>query len=327
MGTQMHPDHDDRIAARLHRALGFAQWRLGLRPAPAGAQALDALDPVDLPPDVSDPQQIASLEAAGPLYLARELESAQLLPAVELITGLFTGGTINQSLGNVGQKLLGFWRTRHQRLGPTERQTLFAHVFEEPAFTSLMQALCTQMASTMNAWQPPIWQPHGYGQIGVGLAGIGVSQAAQAVADFLAGRLAGMATYAAGELIQNIRDGVEVLKAPEVQTAFNVRGMWALVALVANQRGLDASQIHAHVERGQAGQLILTWLAQAAHTNNYTLDPHDARSQAVINAAATWLVQVPGDTQVGSAQTTVTTSTAPPPAVPAVPSMVGSIGV
>src|SRR5215470_1438287 len=57
------------------------------------------LGDIELPPVIGSSEgDQASLRAAATLYLAYELESARLLPAVEMLAGLFASGALQSNL-------------------------------------------------------------------------------------------------------------------------------------------------------------------------------------------------------------------------------------
>ena len=108
----------------LERALAVA---LGLAQAgEALALQLDlpSLDPIDLPPVVGTDADQARLRTVPPLYLAGELEAAQLLPAAEALAGVFVSGGIQADVGHAADRVIAFWRARHERFSPEEIETL-----------------------------------------------------------------------------------------------------------------------------------------------------------------------------------------------------------
>ena len=78
------------------------------------ALSLDTFGDIELPPTapVTEDDQ-ALLRSIAPLYLAAQLESARLVPAVELLSGLAISGGLRVELGPGAGLIASFWRQRN----------------------------------------------------------------------------------------------------------------------------------------------------------------------------------------------------------------------
>jgi hypothetical protein len=241
------------------------------------ARSLAALGDIDLPPDAPTAQDQPQLQAAAPLYFASALENAGLLPAAELIAGLFASGTITQPLGPGAQLINTFWRGRRERLGAEERNAIFARVFEAPHFDRLMAAYC----------EAAVAQADGSDM----REDVTLETTGQALGEFLAQRTDPMAAMAARDIVDNINAALGFLRDRMLQSAFGATSLWALVGMAMQGKGVGGVQNH--VDRGRAGQSVLLWLA--AHVGDPTprLDPARPEHVEVMAAAQRWLASRP----------------------------------
>ncbi len=255
------------------------------------AAALAGID-FDLPDGTPSTQDRAQLNAAAPLYFASELERAGLLPAAELIAGLFASGAITQPLGPTAQLLHDYWRGRRARLDADERNAIYARVIEAPHFGRLMQALCQAIVSQAD---------------GGGLhEQVQLATCAQGLAAFLAPRVDPMAVMAARDIVESINTALLFLRDRLLQAAFAVRDLWRLLDIVGTQQGAVAGMSQQHVECGRNGQTVLLWLADHATDSALRLDPASPDDVKVIVAAQRWLaasaaLPTPGAIPIGAA--------------------------
>lgn len=249
----------------------------------ARAQALD--EQIDLP-DLGTPApasfDAATLAPLPPLYLAHELDAAGLLRTGELVAGLFAGGALAVPLEpKIGQALHDFWRARDERLTAAERAHLFAQVFEPSAFEPRMRRLCEALVALAdNTGIEDVRE------------NVGLEHAAVALGEALWPSLAGMAGFAARDVIEAINAALRFLRERALQVAFGVQDLWALVATTQRAQGLDAAASRAHVERGRNGMVVLRWLADNL-ARGARLDLADPEAPSVIGAAERWLLATP----------------------------------
>ena len=288
MGNVTKPQDAGEIEHSL--SLGF---RL-LAAAETFAAAFTELGDIELPPVVGSDADQAALRAAAPLYLASELESALLLPAVETLAGLFASGALGIDSGPAPEQLRDFWRGRKERFTAEERAAFFARLFgsaagsaltgphgRNDAFESLMIDLTEALARIGE--QYPVGLAYGpYEETRI-------RAAAAQLASNLAPRSGGMTGFAARDILTNTQQALEILKQPEVQRALGARSVWTAVRIVG-ERYLDESpDIPSHVTRGKSGLLVLAWLAEILPRLSGLGPGLAAPDDPVVGAATAWL--------------------------------------
>ena len=243
------------------------------------AQALAELGDIDLPDTAPTAEDAGNIAALAPLYLASELEQAGLLRTAELVAGLFASGAVTQPLGPTAQLIAQFWQHRRERLAAPEREALFARVFEPAGFDPLMQALCEALANQLDN-PPRVADVHARMQL---------HEAADTLGGWLAPHAAGMAQFAAGDILQALSQATHFLRDRLLQGAFGVHDLWGLVGAVLTAQGQAAAQARQHVELGRNGAEVLGWLARAV-PQGYAFDPAGAEGQRLISCAEGWLL-------------------------------------
>ena len=249
---------------RLQEALRLASRMLG--EARALAESLDFSD-LELPSVGTTPADQARLRSVAPLYLASELESARLLPALEMFAGLWTSGGIAADLGALSAPLISFHRSRNARLTGPEREALFGRLFGKSygpglavedsrnvAFDSLM----IELAAALSDW-------HASASKGTarGADLTRVLIAAQQLAANLSLRGGGMADFASGEILRDIKLAIDVFKATAVQRILGSRSPWDAVDTVIRRFLQQDVDVISHVERARTGITLLGWVADA----------------------------------------------------------------
>lgn len=243
------------------------------------AKALADLGDIDLPDSAPTAEDARNLEVASPLYLASELEQAGLLHTAELIAGLFASGAITQPLGPTAQLIAAFWQRRRDRLSLEERQQLFAQLFDPAGFYPLMQALCEALAGQLDS--PP--------RASDVRARMALREAADALGAWLAPQSAGMAQFAANDIVNALAQATQFLRDRLLQAAFGVRDLWGLVGAVGSAQGRSLQQARQRVELGRHGAEVLGWLARSV-TQGYAFDPAGADGQRLMASAHGWLM-------------------------------------
>jgi hypothetical protein len=221
----------------------------------------------DLPSTSTTPQDQARLRAIAPLYLASELESARLLPALELYAGVWASGGIPADLGPLGATITQRYRERHTRLTGAEREALFGRLFGKPYGPDLavesprntaFDGLMAELAASLSDWQANAGQ---WGGTAADAARVRV--AAQRLAENLVSRSGGIATFAAGEILADIKLAVSIFKDVAVQRSLGAISMWQAVRAVIQRFLQQNVDVGSHVERARAGLALLAWLADA----------------------------------------------------------------
>jgi hypothetical protein len=268
-------------------------WRL-VAEAEAFALALDSLAPgvPDLPPIFGSPADQASLRSVPPLYLAAELEAAQLLPAAEALAGLFVTGGLHADVGPAARQLVNFWKDRRQRFVASERQAFFAQLFgassgplpanghgRNAEFESLMIDFCE---SLYKADQDP--------GFGTGFTNeTPVRETGAGLASNLLPRAGGMVIVASRDLLETVGKAVALFKQVPLQQALGAHSLWGAVRNVAQSYLGVGADVDTHVIRGKAGMQVLAWLAEKlpalGESGGRLLSPGDP----VMGAAGSWL--------------------------------------
>jgi hypothetical protein len=114
-------------------------------------------------------------------------------------------------------------------------------------------------------------------------------EAADALGGWLAPHAAGMAQFAAGDILQALSQATHFLRDRLLQGAFGVHDLWGLVGAVLTAQGQAAAQARQHVELGRNGAEVLGWLARAV-PQGYAFDPAGAEGQRLISCAEGWLL-------------------------------------
>jgi hypothetical protein len=241
------------------------------------AKALADLGDIELPDSAPTAEDARNLVAIPPLYLASELEQAGLLRTAELVAGLFAAGSITQPLGPTAQLLHTFWQGRRERLSAEERQQLYAQVFEPEAFYPLMQALCDALANQLDN-PPRASDVH---------AQVAMAEAADTLGGWLSPHAAGMAQFAASDILQALSQATHFLRDRMLQAAFGVHDLWGLVGAVGNAQGQGIQTARERVELGRHGADVLAWLAGGV-TQAYAFDPASAQGQLLMRSAEGW---------------------------------------
>ncbi len=99
----------------------------------------------------------------------------------------------------------------------------------------------------------------------------------------------GMVGAATGDLLRVITESLDLLREPELQSAFAARSWGALVGLSqggGTSPALQASRLQRHLDRGRAGQHLLLWLA--AHPEQRI--PQAAERNLLAAHAQRWLL-------------------------------------
>jgi hypothetical protein len=222
---------------------------------------------LDLPSAGTTPDDQARIRAVAPLYFAAELESARLLPALELFAGIWSSGAIAADLGPLGPTITRYYRERQTRLTSGEREALFGRLFGKPYGPDLAVAaprnlgfepLLTELAASLSDWNVHTG-PWGWGAADL----VRVRTAAQQLAGNLSSRAGGVVAFAAGELLSDVKFAVTVFKDPLVQRALGALSMWQAVGLIVRRYLQQEVDISSHVERARSGLALLAWLSEA----------------------------------------------------------------
>ncbi len=309
------PSRGDRVMEPTDEALREALHRSGQLVAVAAtlAVALGDIGGIDLPPASGARVDQAQLRAIASLYLASELESAGVIPAVETLAGLSRSGGLSIDLGQAAPLVAQFWKSRNDRATADERAACFARLFGagsasenagaavgfDEAMLELCEALYKLDELATNATYGGIAQQ------------TRVRAAAQNMVDQLVNAAGGITVFLAQEILQGIREALAILGNAAVRGAFGARDVWAVIGAIdrlTRARRADARQ---YVRRGKAGMTVLSWLADAA----VHLDDQRAAlvglDHPVITAAVDWMQAALAIEETGASRSGLPAAPAP----------------
>ena len=259
----------------------------------AFAFQFSGLGAIDLPPIVQSEANRKHIQAAAVLYLAAELEAAQLLPAVESLAGLFAAGALRLE-GEPANLLYEFWQGRHERFSPKERRAIFARLFGHASATRLavtdnrnrdFPSQMLALAEAILSLEPdPVFGSRP-------LTTSALAAAASRIAASLSNRSGGVSGYAARDLANSINQALRILKLRPVQATVGAPGVWSAVETISRMYLDKDVRTALHVERGKSGMLILTWVGEILPqldmvTTSQELLPQNSH---IYNAAFAWL--------------------------------------
>lgn len=258
--------------ASFSNALSYACGVLNALNRPV-AHSLAELGDIDLPDAAPTEHELSELHIVAPLYLAFEMEQIGLLRTADRVAALFASGAITQPLGKVAEHLNRFWRNRRERLSEQERMHLLEQLFSPSLFYPQFQPFCQAIiAMADNQNRRVIFEE------------VALQVSTRQLRETIFPHIQGMMRFAAVDLVQNVQDALSFLRERTLLIAFNARSLWGLLALEGRY---SESQIRQHVEMANAGQLLLSWLAQG-HSGSAAMPPDlDA---AVFGAAQRWLM-------------------------------------
>lgn len=275
--------------SNIEQALTFGWQQIQQAESFAQAFGLPELGDIELAPAFDTAVYQAQLRAVAPLYLAAELEQAMVLPAVEMLTGVWASGGLATS-AHLSELLTAFWQHRHQHFAAPERQALFQHLFGSDSNVSFASGytntafnqLCIHFAEALYR-SPSTLLAGGFTSSDAKLR-IAAQQLTANLIQFTGGVMA----FAARDLLTANQEAIRLLKQPELYHLLQAHGPWSAVANIA-QRYLDKTPaIAEHVARGQAGMLILAWLARK-HAQIETMTQPLTLEPTIVAAAGAWL--------------------------------------
>lgn len=275
----------------LDGTLALARRLVAAARALAVQLGLDDLGAIDLPPVTGSAAAQANLRAAAPLYLAAELEATRLVPAMEMLAGLFASGALAADLGPGGPVLIDAWRRRDRRFGPRERRAFFSRLFGDTSGPAMagpgganraFEPLLIDLAEALYRLQPADWR---FGRP----PQAALAAAAGALAANLAPRAGGMTAYAAADMVASVQRAVDLFKVPAVQAAVGASSLWTAVRNVARTYLREDPDIGNHLTRGKSGQLLLAWLADALPRLQEVSATLAEPGDPAVAAAAAWL--------------------------------------
>lgn len=275
----------------------------------------------DTRPDTDAAIQPENINAVATIYVAYQLEELRIFRVVDRLVELFGQGQLPIRRGRAGDLLRRYSIRSAERITDAERRELYARVFGAPGgapeaepnrdfdalwlrFVSSVSDFARQLATDP---MPANVRPAAITQEPVRKAG-------RDLAANLSLHGHGLAHAMAAKLQQTLVDFRDVLQNTELRNAFGARDMWSVIDRVnADQLG-GARNTHRHRTQGQAGAVIIRWLAENLRRlvdadapvlsaevildrrsggGNPTRNPND---HDLVDACEQWLVSATGPT-------------------------------
>jgi hypothetical protein len=181
-----------------------------------------------------------------------------------------------------------YYRGRSERFGREERVALYARLFggregqdqsHQHPFPGLFDQLLTILDDIGRAGDRQSLSP-----MRARLRIVG-----RELAELLSNS-AGIAAFAARDIVAHIREAADILHDPDISQALGGGGLWTMIR--ANGPSITGRAIDPapHMTRASAGQQILTWLAETAAGAPGAAEPVVERGDPVVEAAQAWLL-------------------------------------
>lgn len=239
----------------------LAQAAIAVRPYPPGTTPQDSLR-LQLPPiDAGRDGLIPSarvLRVIAALYLYAEHEQAGLIPVVEVLAA--SRDTLPIRSDVTAGKLEAFYQRERQWYDRSQRNALFARLFGlgpgsdqggNHDFQRIFATFCLAVVTAAQSAQ--------FGQPGT-FESARVSETALELLANLGAHQYGNTLTAAPMIHDQLAAAVDLLLDNGLQTAFETQGMWNLLQKIMGDQAPDFGRLS---HRGQSGQRILDWLANA----------------------------------------------------------------
>jgi hypothetical protein len=267
----------ERCATLLARHWAGAVHRFG---APA-------LGVIDLPSLSTGAGRLApdQIRAAAVLYWAGQVEEAGIPGFAESLAAGLVQGRLMLPFTTGGDRLMQYWRARHERLDADERTAIYGRLFgtsggEGHPFPAMMLALCNALgdigrASPQEALAPLVARAREH---------------ASELAALLSEEAVGMTAFAGRDIVANVRGALALLRERDIALTLGAvgAGIWVMIrrySQLVMGRAIDPQPA---LERASAGLAILSWLADNSQTLPARGGALDAAAP-VVAAALTWL--------------------------------------
>jgi hypothetical protein len=258
-------DRADRLVAAAH-AIAFA---------------LEDLGAIELPPTAgTTPADQGQIRAIAALYLASELDAANVVSSVEDLVRLSRSGSLALDFGGAVPLMERFWEGRNDRATATERASVFGTLFDTE-FDNRLIDLCEALYKIDEQASNTSWG--------------GVAQqariraACEQLLDHLTRHAGSLTVFLAKEVLDTVKQALAILKHPGLLAAFGARSVGDAIAAIGRQlRRSGGGDFDEHARRGQAGMTVLAWLADAAPLLGSN-QPLVGIDNPVVPAAVDWL--------------------------------------
>ena len=268
-----------------------------------------------------------NLHAIQAIYFAYQLEEMRAFQVVERLAELFAQGLLPIGPGRTG-RLLSTYTFSDQRLRLAERRSLYVRALgapggsaDDPQPNLEFLSLWLRFIACVALLEPT----HGSSQVDARrkLAHAAAWRAAQALARNASVHGNGL-PGAVRQLAADANVLREVLRAPEILSAFGARDMWQVIDIVSRNELGGAANVARHRSLAQSGSGIFAWLARHARA----LNGHSGRVRvralgdpSLVDAVQMWAAASSSDDGRPSAAT-APASQGSGPAVQALPELV-----
>lgn len=267
----------------------LAQAAIAVRSYPPGTPPQDSLR-LQLPPiDIGRDGLIPSarvLRVIAALYLYAEHEQAGLIPVVEVLVASRDSLPVRSDV--TAGKMEAFYQRERQWYDRSQRNALFARLFGlgpgsdqggNHDFQRIFATFCLAIVAAAQSAQ--------FGSPGT-FESARVSETALELLANLGAHQYGNTLSAAPMIHDQLAAAVDLLLDRGLQTAFEAQGMWNLLQKIMGDRAPDFGRLS---HRGQSGQRILDWLANALPqlTGNPPRPPLIGPSAPIAVWASGWL--------------------------------------
>ncbi len=248
---------------------------------------------LDLPLPAPAAVDQAHLRAVASLYLASELEQADVIGAADALAALVTSGAISGDMGEASSLVHALWRSRHDRATAEERTAFFARMFGsegaaaaspdlgENSFELDLIELCEALYKLDELATNATFG--GFAQQAR------VRAAANRLIETITSFTSGVAVFMAQEILGALKEALTILGHPEMRGKLGARDMWAAIERIARLARRPRADGQLHLRRGRAGMTVLAWLSEAAPFLGAPAQPLVGLDHPVIAAAVDWL--------------------------------------
>jgi hypothetical protein len=214
-----------------------------------------------------------NLFAIQALFYAWSFEDLRMFQVVDKLVELFNQGLLPITRNRAGDLLYRYWKRSIERFTEVERRNLYARVFGAPGgeptvgnpnreFSDLWLRFVSAVSEFTRQQQLDNLLRNSADAMPVSLEQVRKSGRDLAANLSLYGY--GVAYFAATDLQAQINDMADILKDPEVRSAYGAKDMWqvidqvALIELGGNRNAVRYRTV------ARAGAVIIRWLAQNA---------------------------------------------------------------
>jgi hypothetical protein len=250
-----------------------------------------------------------NLHAIEAIYFAHQLEEMRAFQVVERLAELFAQGSLPIGPGPTG-RLLSTYTLADQRQRLAERRSLYVRALgapggsaDDPQPNLEFLSLWLRFIACVAQLEPT----HGSSQVDARrkVAHAAALRAAQALARNASVHGKGL-RGAIRRLAADANVLREVLRAPEILSAFGARDMWQVIDVVSRNELGGAANVARHRSLAQSGSGVFAWLARHSRALNASSGRARARAlgnPSLLDAVQMWAAASSSDDKRPSAAT------------------------